>query len=172
MENRSTFVTVVGWLFIVFSGLGLLEMFMFAFMPFDKLMMSMPQQKGMPAVAPALYSSVMHGMMLFGVAVTLWVLLSSIGLVMRKNWARISFIVICVLGLIFSLLYLLVGLAGVAFMGAGMANQTPEMAEFGRAMVRVMIVFCTVFAALYGFIIYKLSTAKIKQEFLPAPKQG
>lgn len=171
MEQRSTFVTVIGWIFIIFSALGLLEMLMFAFLPFDKLMMDMPQQKGMPAVAPALYSSVMHGMMLFGTAVTLWVLLSSIGLVMRKNWARISFIVICALGLIFSLLYLLVGLAGVAFMpSAGLPNQPAGMAEFGHDIVRVMVVFSAIFAALYGFIIYKLNTAKIKQEFLPPAK--
>lgn len=60
------------------------------------------------------HASVIHGMMIFGVAISLRVLLSAVGLVRRKGWARISFIVICTVGVIGSLIYLLVGLAGIA----------------------------------------------------------
>jgi len=35
-----------------------------------------------------------------------------------------------------------------------------------------MTVASAVFGGLYGFIFYKLSTAKIKAEFLPPAKQG
>ena len=169
MEQRSTFVTVIGWIFIVFSGLFLLESLMFMFLPFDKMLPHLPPPQGGPAPDPALVSSMMHGMFFVFGALSAWVLLSSIGLVLRKNWARISFMVILVVNLVFCGLYLLLGLLVVAFMpSGGMPGQPPEMAGFARGMVIFAVVFCAIFAGLYGWILYKLGREEIKKEFLPA----
>lgn len=174
MEQRSTFVTVVGWIFIVFSGLFLLESLMFMFLPFDKLVPKMPPPQGAPAPDPALMSTMMHGAFFVLGALSAWVLLSSIGLVLRKNWARISFMVIMVINLIFTGLYLIFGLFAVAFMPSGdLPGQPPEIAGFMRSMMVFMVIFCAVFGGLYGWILYVLTREKIKREFLPAaPGQG
>lgn len=174
-QERSTFVTVVGWIFIVLSGLGTLYSLMFLFTPADKLLAQFQQQQaampaGSPAVDPQMMMSMMRGMFFFMFVVELWVLLSSIGLVLRKGWARISFIVVLSLGIFFSLLYVLIGLAGRSVGPGAVPGTTPEMAGFMHAMMGAMAVMGAVFAALFAFIIYKLNTAKVKAEFAPPQK--
>lgn len=171
MEQRSIFVTVVGWIFIVISAFFLLDSVLFLFIPFDKFMPKTAPQPGMPVPDPALVLAFMHGMFFIMATLAAWVLLSAIGLVMRKNWARISFIVVLVLGLGFCGIYVLFGVMTLAFMpAAGLPGQPPEMAGLAHSVVRVMTVFSGVLAALYGWILYKLNTDRIKAEFLPEPK--
>jgi len=169
MEQRSTFVTVVAWIFIVFSSLFLLEAIMFMVMPVEKLSALMqPAQALKPG--DTLYLTFMHGFFLVFAALSAWVLLSSIGLVLRKGWARISFMVILIFNLFFCALYLIVGVFGLVSMpGPGPLS---EPTGFARSMMVFMTVGSAVFGGLYGFIFYKLGTAKIKREFLPPPKQG
>jgi hypothetical protein len=173
--QRSTFVTVVAWIFIVLSGLGTLYCLMFMFTPSDKLMAQFQQQQaavpaGSPALDPAMMVSIMRGMFFFFFVVELWVLLSSIGLVLRKGWARISFIVILVLGILFSLLYVIIGLAGRSMPMDQVPGANAQMGGFMHAIMGAMAVMGAVFAVLFAFIIYKLNTEKVKQEFLPKPK--
>ena len=170
MQQRSTFVTVVGWIFIVLSALGLLQSLLFMFLPFDKLMAGVPQPAGQPTPDPAMMASFMRGLMFFFFVVESWVLLSSIGLVLRKGWARISFIVICAIGACFSSLYLLFGLLLRGMPMGNVPNATPAMEQFMHSMMTLMAVMGGLFAALFIFIIYKLSTQKVIQEFLPEAK--
>lgn len=172
MEQRSTFVTVVGWVFLVFSGIGLLEGIMFTLLPFDKLTAAMPQQPGAPQVDPALMSHFMRGVGVFMTLVTLWVVLSCIGLIRRKNWARISFMVLMVISIGFCLLYLLFGVLGALMMPAQIPNAQPGMAGFMRSMLVFMTILCGAFAALYGWILYKLNTERIRKEFEPPAAAG
>lgn len=170
MEQRSTFVTVIGWIFIVFSSLFLLEAFTFLVMPVDQIArLAQPAQALKPG--DTLYITVMHGTFLILGIVSAWVLLSSIGLVMRKNWARISFMVILVINLIFCALYLLLGIFAIAFAPSEpLPGQPAGLAGFARGMMVFITVVSVLFGGLYGFILYKLSTTKIKAEFLPTPK--
>ncbi|HEY3644414.1 MAG TPA: hypothetical protein VGM16_03675 [Gammaproteobacteria bacterium] len=174
-QQRSTFVTVVGWIFIVISGLGTLYCLIFMFTPTDKLLAQFQQQQaampaGSPAADPQMMVSMMRGMFFFFFVVELWVLLSSIGLVLRKGWARISFIVVMAFGIFVSLIYVLIGLAGRSAPMGQVPGSTPEMAGFMHAIMGVMAILGAVFAALFVFIIYKLNTAKVKAEFVPQPK--
>jgi hypothetical protein len=175
MQQRSTFVTVVGWIFIVFSGLFALYCLMFLFTPTDKLLAQFQQQQalaptGRPAVDPAMMVSMMRGVSLFFFVVELWVLLSSVGLVMRKGWARISFIVVLAIGIFFSLIYVLIGLAGRSIPMDQVPGANPQMAGFMHALMAAMAYIGAAFAAFFIFTIYKLCTEKVKQEFLPQPK--
>lgn len=171
MQERSTFVTVVGWIFIVLSAIGLLQSLMFMFLPMDKMLAQAQQvQPGQPAADPAFMASFMRGMFFFFFVVEAWVLLSSIGLVMRKGWARISFIVVCAIGAFFSVIYVLIGLLGRSLPMNQIPDSTPAMADFTHSIMTVLAVMGAVFAALFIFTIYKLSTQKVTQEFLPQPK--
>ena len=173
MQERSIFVTVVGWIFIVLSAIGVLQGLLFLFIPFDKIMAQAQLQApaGRPAADPALMTSIMHGMIFFFLVVELWVLLSSIGLVLRKAWARISFIIICSIGVFFSSLYVLLGLLGRNMPMNQAANAPPGMADFMHGMMTVMAVMGAIFAVLFIFIIYKLNTGKVVEEFRPQPKE-
>jgi len=89
MEQRSTFVTVAGWFFIVFSSLFLLESLMFMSMPADKLgAMMQPVQAVKPG--DTLYLSFAHGFFLVFAAVSAWVSSDSCERPYRKVWAGAS----------------------------------------------------------------------------------
>jgi|SRR6185312_5297869 len=174
MQQRSTFVTVTGWVFVVLSGLAALQFLMILFTPMDKLLADaqlqaqLMQPAGTPQSDPALMASMLHGVFIFLFCVAAWVLLSGIGLVMRKAWARISFIVILGVGIFFNLIYVLIGLAGRGMGQVPGAN--PAMAGMMHSVMGVMAVMGAVFAVLFAFIIYKLTREKIKQEFMPQTK--
>lgn len=57
---------------------------------------------------------------------------------------------------------------GLASLPGGAAGQ--GMAPLSHTAVRAMVVLGVVFAVVYGGVLYKLNTAKIKAEFLLAPK--
>lgn len=159
MSQRSLFVTVAGCIFAVIAGFGAFYCLLFLFLPQDQLMglvkdqqASMP--KGMPTPDAATLVQLMRSLM-FGVFVVLaWALLSGIGLVKRKPWARLSCVVLLTLGVVLGMLYVLIGLA------AGSLSA-------GQGRLGAVMAFGAAFAALCGVVLYRLSTAKVKQEFLP-----
>jgi hypothetical protein len=144
------------------------------FLPMDKFLASaqaVQQQQGQPVPDAALMGSVMRGMFFFFFVVEAWVMLSSIGLVLRKGWARISFIVICSISTFFSAIYILIGVLGRSAPLGNVPNATPQVVAMTHSIMTIMAGMGVVFTALFIFIIYKLSTQKIAQEFLPQPKQ-
>lgn len=175
MQQRSTFVTVVGWIFVVLSGLAALQFLLILFTPMDKLLADaqLQAQQMQPAGAPqadsALMASMLHGVFVFMFCVAVWVLLSGLGLVMRKGWARISFIVILAIGIFFNLIYVLIGLAGRGMPMDQVPGANPAMAGMMHSVMGVMAVMGAVFAVLFAFIIYKLTREKIKKEFAAPP---
>lgn len=85
MEQRSSFVTVIGCVFIALSSLFLLESLAFMLLPRDVLLpLTQPIQLFSPG--DTLYLSFARGMFLVLGAVSAWVLLSAIGLLLRKSW--------------------------------------------------------------------------------------
>jgi hypothetical protein len=177
MQQRSTFVTVTGWIFVVFSGLLALQTLLILFTPMDDKLFADAQrqaQQMQPAGAspldPTLMATMLHGVFVFMFCVLAWVLLSSIGLVMRKAWARISFIVILAIGIFFSLIYVLIGLAGRGMPMDQVPGANPAMAGMMHSLMGFMAVLGAVFAVLFAFIIYKLTRGKIAQEFQASPK--
>ncbi len=177
MQERSTFVTVVGWIFIVLSGLAALQFLLILFTPMDKLLADAQlqaqqmQPAGAPQTDPTLMASMLHGVFVFMFCVMAWVLLSGVGLVMRKGWARISFIVILGVGVFFNLLYVLIGLAGRGMSMTEVPGANPAMAGMMHSVMGVMAVLGAVFAVLFAFIIYKLTRPVIAKEFVTSPKQ-
>jgi uncharacterized membrane protein YuzA (DUF378 family) len=176
MQQRSTFVTVVGWIFIVLSGLAALQFLMILFTPMDKLLADAQRQAelmqpaGAPQAGAAFMASMLHGVFVFMFCVSAWVLLSGIGLVMRKAWARISFIVILGVGVFFNLIYVLIGLAGRGMSMGEVPGANPAMAGMMHSVMGAMAVMGAVLAVLFAFVIYKLTREKIKQEFSGSPK--
>jgi hypothetical protein len=166
MQDRSIFITAVGYIFSVLAGLCALYCLMFLFLPQEQLLATVKEQQaampqGSPMLDPATLASLIRGVMFCAFVIVLWLTLSAIGLVKRKSWARISCIVLLVLGAVVGALYLLIGLAG---------SSMPGMAEAGQGRLHAMALIGAAFAALCVFTVYQLNTAKVKQEFAPPAK--
>lgn len=171
---KSTFVTVLAWIFIVLGGFStfvtLLQNIMIRTLmkqvPFDKLRHNMEQTEQVPAMARWFFS---HFDLFFLCVfiVSLILLVSAIGLLKRWNWARWLFILMMLSGICWNLFGLLMQLDLLAAMPEFTGGQ-PLPAEFATMMgVMKVATFGMTFAfsGLFVFIIYKLSTKKIRREF-------
>jgi len=174
---RSGFVTGLAWTFIVLAGfataISLLQNIMIGLMfPMEEMRAAMREtEKSQPM--PALIRFVFENFRLFfGLffAVCALTLVSSIGLLMRKNWARLIFIAMMVLGVLWNL-------AGVVvpFFMFSSFPPIPENAPgdfrdnfelLMKIMMGFMIVVAIVFAALFGWVAKRLLSDDIKREFL------
>ncbi len=172
MEQKSEFVTVVAWIFIIFSAIGLLVMAMegamFSMVPFDKIMAESAVRGGNPPpISPAFFKAVFGWVILATLLFQVWVLVSSIGLLLRKNWARISFIVYLILVLVWEGISVICGL--LAMVGVHFIPATPELsmvAPFMQIFMGVFTLLTLAFMVLFGWILKKLLSENIRREFL------
>lgn len=168
---RSTFVTVVAWIFIVISGfmtvIGALQNIMLhsMFMETTHGAMQVPPDAGVPAFA----AFMMNNMQWFFVAflvVSATTLIASLGLLKRKNWARIAFIGIMVVGITWNM----AGLVLTASMLSGFTSQQmppgpPDMGIFKNLILGFNVVFALGLSGVFGWIIKRLRSEALHQEF-------
>jgi hypothetical protein len=168
MESRSTFVSVLAWIFIIGAGfgsvIGIMQIIMVS------TMFSGDELSSMPADAPA-FAKIMQQyfhLFVYGFfAITLFTFISSIALLKRKNWARLAFVVILAFGVIWQI--------GSLFLQFYIFSDFPEMPnqehfeEFER-MHNMMRWFTAVIAigisGLFIWIIKKLTSQPIINEFI------
>lgn len=180
---KSTFVTVVAWIFIVLSGfatfISLLQNVMFGIMPRDLLNSTMQDTtlaQMMPSSARFMFAHFQLIVVLVFI-LCLITLLSSIGLLRRRNWARLVFIGLLGLGILYNI-------AGLVLQETMMSSFTPpfpmdsvfradstfrqtsqQFAQMMTGMRVVMFIFAVGFAALFAWIIAKLLSRPIREEF-------
>jgi len=172
--QRSTFVTVVAWIFIALSGfatlISVLQNIMIQTM-FNTPEVEQVLAAPLPPDTPAFAGWLMRNMRLFFGAFLLVsgaTFAASIGLLFRKNWARLTFIGIMAVGIAWNA-------AGV-FVQFGMFSQMreivaaappggPDMGSFIAAIAVVSLLFAVGFSALHGWIIYRLCSPSITAEF-------
>lgn len=172
-QQRSTFVSVVAWIFIILTGFGTLISLLQNIMV--QTMFSGPQMQAainspeaareIPPFVHFIFSNIKLFIFLMFV-MTLLTLITSIGLLKRKNWARKIFIVLMGLSIIMmvgSLIAQFFWFPNPAAMGS--KGIPPEF----KTMLNIMHVFFVItyggIAVLLGWIIKKLLSPKIVQEF-------
>jgi hypothetical protein len=173
---RSTFVTVVAWVFIVISGfatfISAMQAMMFIFY-FPAELFQEP--KPLPPEfddAPILIRLMMNYMQWFFVlfwTLILATLVSSIGLLLRKNWARLVFVGLMTIGIA----WMLAGLVMQHWMTSQFSKPIPhappgamdEMQTFAAVMYWGMLVFSVGMAVVFGWIAKRLLSRKIAAEF-------
>ena len=173
---RSGFVTGLAWTFIAFSAfatvMAILQNIMLALVfPVEEMRAAMQEaEKSQPM--PGVFRFMFRHFQLFFIAffaLSVGTLISSIGLLKRKNWARLVFIGLMGLGVIWNLL----GLAMPFFMTSLVpeipVQGQPELADNFRLMFTIMMGFtiamCLAFAALFVWVIKRLVAEDIKREF-------
>lgn len=175
---RSTFVTVLAWVFIGLSGFATLiavlqnVMLQVLFLPEMQEHAMQPLPPGLPAPTQWMFGHMAWFFRAF-LLVSAVTLIAAIGLLRRHEWARRLFV-----GLMgFAIAYQLLGLAWQWwFMGSMDAfMRAPGMpADMDAAMhgfMRVVQVFgmltALAFCVLFGWIVRRLCSAKLRDEFRP-----
>lgn len=166
--RRSTFVTVLAWVFIVLSGfatlIAVLQNLMLNLMfPAEALQqMDQQQMEQMPAFARVIFGN--FRLFFFGFLVlAATTLAASIGLLKRRNWARLLFVLIMALGIGWNCL-------GVYLQWAifSMPQDLPQDSTF-HTMSLLIRGFSAVMAAamcgLFGWIIKRLLSQQVRAEF-------
>ena len=167
MESRSTFVTVLAWIFIIGSGFGSLISIMQVVMV--STMFSGEEFNSFPDDAPAmarLMSQYFHLFIYAFCAVILSTFVSSIALLKRKNWARLAFIVILALGILWQVGGLVMQFA--FFSEVPTQQDSPGFEDFER-MSNIIKWFSFAMAiglsVLFAWVIKKLVSQQIVAEF-------
>ncbi len=174
VQPKSTFVTVLAWIFITLAGfatfISIMQNIMITLMfPVKEVTQSLnsPEiQKNMPASATFMFSNIRLFFFAF-LVVSSTTLISSIGLLKRRNWGRVLFIAIMLLGIAWNIFTLVFQ----QFVMPSMFEMPGPPESNFKAMMTVMGIF-TFFMALgisilFGWIIKRLVSSKIRQEFTP-----
>lgn len=175
MSTRSTFVTVLAWVFIVLAGFStlitIMQNIMIRIMFSNAEMQKMMEQNRAEEQMPAFANFMIHHFDLFFLAafiVSVLGLVAAIGLLKRKNWARIVFIVLLGLGIVWNIGGIILQQIMMHSMRANM-NIPPDVQQQMHVMQSFMTVisvfFALAFSTLFGWIIWKLVSPDIRKEF-------
>jgi hypothetical protein len=161
---RSTFVTILAWLCIAFFAfgtlIGVLQNAMLYFLmggmppiPEDQLQQVPPLMRWMFGNFKLIFFSALLFMA--------FMLVASISLLKRQNWARLAFIVVLGLGILWSVF-------GIYFISVVMDEmpQPPEVRQFETIVTIITVIFSLIFSVLHGWILWKLTTPDIRREFV------
>lgn len=171
---RSAFVTATAWSFIVASAfttvVSLLQNVMVWTM-FDSAAFERVLATDTPGEVPELALSMFRHMPLISVAVLLLSALSlaaSIGLLRRRNWARLVFMAMMVLGIAWNLLGLALQFAMMGHMRELMADVPPDAPDVGFLLVGIGLMSAVMalgFSAVFGWIFLRLRSPAVVAEF-------
>ena len=174
---RSSFVTAVAWIFIATSAMFLLISFLqnamvHLLIPMDEMRAQLENEgNAMPRAARWMLEHITWLFAIFAV-LSAYSLVTAIGLLRRKNWARISFVVLMLLGIV----YQIAGFALQWFMLADMGfvgpDAPPHFVQQFETMRNLMLGFGVLmglgFGGLCGWLAWKMLQPDIVAEFRPA----
>lgn len=167
MESRSTFVTVLAWIFIVGAGfvslISIMQVIMVSTMFSGDEFSSMPED----APATAKFMSKYFQLFVYGFcALALFTFISSVALLKRKNWARVAFIVILSLGIIWQVGGLIMQFAMFSDMPGPPTGEGFEDFERMSNIIRwFSFVIAIAISGLFLWVIKKLATQPVIGEF-------
>lgn len=162
-NNQSSFVSVLAWIFIVLSSFAILV---------SLLQNILVNTTGLPTDHDGPWLQLFLAISLI---VLIDILIAAIGLLKRKNWARVAFIIL--LGII--ILFNIGGLVLQQIIFSSMFQETTpgdsidswSQLESISMMIRVFSAVIVIgLSVLFGWIIKRLLSPSIKQEFLSAAK--
>lgn len=175
LPQRSTLVTVVAWVFIGLAGfatfIAILQNIMFEMVFAPALQQATASTPSMPAPVEWMSHHIAWVFRAF-LLLALATLTSAIGLLLRKNWARLLFIGLLALAVLYQFFGLVVQWWMGDFMQEAMAIPPHAPQDFERSMqavFMVMRVFGMLLAlglsTLFAWLIYRLSRPAVIAEF-------
>lgn len=180
VQQRSTFVTAVAWVFIVLSGFAtvisiLQNIMVFTVFRGPEFRQAMHPSAGMPAAA-AFMAEHFHLFFLAFLLISAFTLASSVGLLKRRNWARLSFVGVMALGILWNLGGLVLQFLMFSSMWEPFSAVEPHSGLragpfsmtllVGMAVVNVLL--ATGLSVLFGWIAKRLLAPAVREEFIHA----
>ena len=174
--ERSDFVTVLAWVFIGLSGFAAL-MSIAQYAMFGMMMSLGPMRDAMNDaqtrgdIPPAFVFMFGHFHQLIGAfaLLSLVTLIASVGLLKRRNWARLLFIFLMALGIAWNFAGVFLQRLILSRMPMLPPDKPPDFRGQFESMMAAMqvvgVVFALGFGVLYGWIIYRLLSAQVRSEF-------
>lgn len=169
--QRSTFVTVLAWLLIVFAGfatfIGIMQNIMIhTIMPIDRMPADAPGMERMPGIFRFLFSNVRLFFLSF-LVLSAVALVSAIGLLKRRNWSRLLFVGLFGLGILWNIAGVILQQVVISSMPTP-AGAPPEFESAATFMLLFGVLFAAAFSALFGWLMFKLLSRRVRAEFLPS----
>lgn len=171
---RSTFVTMLAWTFIVLAGFAVVtstfQVLLVVVMFTDaEIAASVASEPDMPEIARTLSTHIRMITLAFFILNT-GTLVSAIGLLKRREWARKAFILVLVIGIVVLLGGMLLQYQLFSAVSALPAPGGPPVDAMFDVMMKILRIVYTlvgiVFSAIFGLIIAKLCSAGTRREFL------
>ena len=172
-KKQSSFINVFAWISIVFSGFGIFigimqNVMMQTVMKDNNFEEAISRDENIPPLMKAIFEN-FEFLVMGTLLITIVVFIASIGLLKRKNWARLFFIVFLILGVIWTVVG---GFMQFSFMESMMTSNgipqdvPPEFQNMQNTMKIVMGVMMVAMLGLYLYLIKRLRSDEIKDEFL------
>jgi hypothetical protein len=157
-----TFVTVLGWVLIGVTGLGVLSTLLQTV--FFTVTVSMPQPMATGAARGSPAFRTFLGLLM---AFSILALASAVAFLKRKNWARRTFVMLFALAIVFNavaLVLLVMGTPGAQppALGPGGEGRFDAMARLLLIPMGIAAVGCSL---LFGWLIKRLTSAPVKAQF-------
>ncbi len=159
--QKSTFITVLSWIFIVLSGfaslISVIQNIIYHFLIKNEFN-SEASLNSDTSFENFFFSN-------FGLILTITLVLivysfiSSIGLLKRKNWARISIIGLLALAVAYNFY------SFISFYSLNEIFDIRNLDSFARAFMILSLILIIGLCSLFVWIIFKLNSKKIKAEF-------
>jgi hypothetical protein len=176
-SSRSTLVTVVAWIFIVLAGFStfisvLQNIMVNTMVPLDQMHASVgPGTEQMPVFFRFVFGHIQLFVFAF-LVVSSTTLIAAIGLLRRKNWARLLFIGILAVGILWNITGLVLQQVMFSSMATFPAAAPQDFRTEFDHMATVMQVFSVFMAvglsALFAWLIKRLFSGPIRAEFTQA----
>jgi len=176
VSERSAFVTAVAWVFIGLAGfatfISLLQALMFGFIfpsnPITSPKSTHPSLEAMPWAFQFMMENV-HWFFVMFWSLSVITLISAIGLLRRKNWARLMFIGLMAFGIVWNLTGIWLQQQVLSSFPKLPPTAPPHMASDFETMATVMTIATTFFAIVVSFVfawvIKRLVSRSAKAEF-------
>jgi hypothetical protein len=173
---RSTFVTALAWIFIVLAGfatlISVLQNIMVTVMfPVAEMQAAADQAKKTERM-PWFAAFMIQNMRLFFFAFLMLstaTVVSAIGLLKRRNWARLLFVALMSFGILWNVAGVVLSFVFFSSMPPVPSTAPNGFADQFELMSKVMIGFNILLAAgftvLFGWIIKRLTSNEIRHEF-------
>ena len=170
----SGFITGLAWSFIVLAGfsvlIAILQYVMLSLLPMDEIFTAMKAEQGVP---PVLYFLFEHFRAIAAVIFIFSVvaIVASVGLLMRRNWARLLFLAMMIVIIVSHLGGLLMPFYISTWLPSVPQDMPAEFGNFFDMMMKVSMVFGALVTLItIGFcawVMKRLMSEEIRKEFLP-----
>ena len=171
-QKQSAFVTVLAWIFIALAGFATFisifqNIMIWTLFPVEEMNKAFEDsQEQVPFFINFMFANIRFIVLgIFIVCGTTFV--SAIGMLKRKNWGRLIFIAVMGLGIGWNIFALIIQNAMMASMpDFPFAEMETPIFIMITIMKIITFVFVVAFSYLFGWLIYKLTSPKIKAEFV------